>query len=64
MKFSKKIISELKKQRKSQKWLAEQTQISQQFLTDLLKGRRRWHEPLMDKVCAVLKIKIDYKAMG
>ncbi|MGB9804089.1 helix-turn-helix domain-containing protein [Desulfofundulus sp.] len=40
--------------------LARLTGLSYAYLIDLLRGRRRWNEDNMHKVCDVLGIKIEF----
>ncbi len=44
--------------------LARQTGYSQQYISDLLRGRRRWNETTMEKVCRVLGIKVEFGVDG
>lgn len=40
--------------------LARRSGYSQQYICDLLAGRRRWNESTMSKVCQVLGIRIQF----
>ncbi|MGG4035032.1 helix-turn-helix transcriptional regulator [Paenibacillus cisolokensis] len=39
--------------------LARATKYSYQYISDLLVGKRRWHEVVINKVCEALGIKIE-----
>lgn len=41
--------------------LAKKTGVSSVYIYDLLKGRRRWNESMIDKVCNILGIEIEFK---
>lgn len=40
--------------------LARATGRSYQYISDLLKGERRWHELIINEVCEALEIKIEF----
>ncbi|MCC3379871.1 helix-turn-helix domain-containing protein [Paenibacillus farraposensis] len=40
--------------------LARSTQRSYQYISDLLKGERRWHEGIINEVCAALGIHVEF----
>lgn len=39
--------------------LARATNRSYQYISDLLKGERRWHEAIINEVCEAMEIKIE-----
>lgn len=41
--------------------LARATGRSYQYISDLLKGERRWHEAIINEVCNALGIQVDFK---
>lgn len=42
--------------------LARATGRSYQYISDLLKGERRWHEQIINEVCEALGLKIEITA--
>lgn len=40
--------------------LARRSGYSQQYISDLLAGRRRWNETTIDRVCEILDIKVQF----
>lgn len=51
------VYAKLKKLGKTQKWLSEQLDISEQYLSDILKGRRQPQKYITD-ICNLLDITI------
>jgi len=41
--------------------LARLSGVSYPYLVDLVKGRRRWNEDTIDKVCKALGIKVEFR---
>ncbi|MEK3873697.1 MULTISPECIES: helix-turn-helix domain-containing protein [unclassified Paenibacillus] len=44
--------------------LARATGRSYQYISDLLKGERRWHELIINEVCEALEIKIEITSIS
>ncbi|GIO39097.1 MULTISPECIES: helix-turn-helix domain-containing protein [Paenibacillus] len=44
--------------------LARATGRSYQYISDLLKGERRWHELIINEVCEALEIKIEFTGIA
>ncbi|MDU5946765.1 MAG: helix-turn-helix transcriptional regulator [Paenibacillus macerans] len=44
--------------------LARATGRSYQYISDLLKGERRWHEQIINEVCEALEIKIEITSIS
>ncbi|GAW92452.1 helix-turn-helix domain-containing protein [Calderihabitans maritimus] len=42
--------------------LARKTGYSQQYISDLLAGNRRWNETTIDKVCKALNLVVEIKS--
>lgn len=41
--------------------LAKQCGLTPQYMYDLLRGRRRWNEKTMNKVCQALNLQLEIK---
>ncbi|OMD20502.1 helix-turn-helix transcriptional regulator [Paenibacillus sp. FSL E2-0274] len=41
--------------------LARATGRSYQYISDLLKGERRWHEAIINEVCEALGLRVDFR---
>ncbi len=41
--------------------LARKTGYSQQYISDLLTGRKRWNETTMTRICQALGIKVEFR---
>lgn len=41
--------------------LARKTGYSQQYISDLLSGRKRWNETTVTKICQALGIRVEFK---
>lgn len=59
MNFSEAVKSAMDANNVSTADLARLTNRSYQYIRDLLKGERRWHEAIINEVCEVLGIKIE-----
>lgn len=44
--------------------LARATGRSYQYISDLLKGKRRWHESILLEVCSALDVKVEIVPVG
>ena len=60
MQFSNVVKQKLNKKRLKISDLAKQVGYSTQYISDLLSGKRRWNETVIDKVCQALDIKISF----
>ncbi len=59
--FSTTVKQVLKNKKKSVNQLANDVDKSIPYIYDLLRGARRWNEPLMKEISKVLGITIEYK---
>ncbi|KAF6636534.1 helix-turn-helix transcriptional regulator [Paenibacillus sp. EKM208P] len=60
MNFTEAVESAMEAKGMSKADLARSTQRSYQYISDLLKGERRWHEGIINEVCAALGIQIEF----
>lgn len=59
MNFTEAVKAAMEAKKMSRADLARATNRSYQYISDLLKGERRWHEGIINEVCNALEIKID-----
>lgn len=60
MNFSEAVNVALEAKRMSKADLARATNRSYQYISDLLKGERRWHEAIINEVCEALDIQVSF----
>ncbi len=60
MNFSKIVVSRLFELQMTRIELAEKTGISTSYIAQLLKGKKRWNEDTIVKICNVLKLEIKF----
>lgn len=61
MNFTKAVLTALEKTNMKKSELALATGYSNQYIYDLLSGKRRWNEESINKVCEALGFKIEIK---
>ncbi|MDR4997863.1 helix-turn-helix domain-containing protein [Brevibacillus parabrevis] len=59
MNFTKAVLTALEKTNMKKSELARATGYSNQYIYDLLSGKRRWNEESINKVCGALGFKIE-----
>lgn len=60
MNFSEAVNIALNAKGMSKADLARATNRSYQYISDLLKGERRWHEAIINEVCEALDIQVSF----
>lgn len=60
MNFSEAVNVALEAKGMSKADLARATNRSYQYISDLLKGERRWHEAIINEVCTALDIQVNF----
>lgn len=60
MNFSEAVNVALEAKGMSKADLARATNRSYQYISDLLKGERRWHEAIINEVCTALDIQVQF----
>lgn len=61
MNFTEAVIAAMEAKNMSRADLARATGRSYQYISDLLKGERRWHEAIITEVCDALGISVNFE---
>ncbi|WP_028562274.1 helix-turn-helix domain-containing protein [Paenibacillus pinihumi] len=64
MNFSEAVLIAMEASKLKRADLARATGYSYQYISDLLAGKRRWHEVVINKVCAALGIEITFSCQS